>query len=107
MQNVSDNPAAAGSVIVLYATGAGQTSPLLPDGSVVTADNLPIPVLPVTARVGGLKAEVLYAGGAPGMVAGVLQVNLRVPDATPSGLSLVVLQVGGQTSQAGLTIAVQ
>jgi uncharacterized protein (TIGR03437 family) len=104
--NSATNPAAAGSVVVLYATGAGQTSPLLPDGAVVTADALPLPLLPVGVTIGGQTADVLYAGGAPGLVAGVLQVNVRVP-AGMSGPAAVVLQVGGQSSQAGLTIALQ
>ncbi len=106
--NSGVNPAPAGSVIVLYATGAGQTSPLLPDGSVVSADHLPVPVLPVSVQVGGQAAQVLYAGGAPGLVAGILQVNVRLPDGVGSGASVpVVLQVGDQSSQAGLTIAVK
>jgi uncharacterized protein (TIGR03437 family) len=106
--NSSDNPAPAGSMVVLYATGGGQAAPQPADGSVVSADNLPLPVLPVTAQIGGRPAEVLYAGGAPGMVAGILQVNLRVPTGVATGSPApVVLQVGGQSSQGGLTIAVR
>ncbi|HLK66391.1 MAG TPA: hypothetical protein VKU19_23315 [Bryobacteraceae bacterium] len=106
--NNGSNSAQAGTVIVLYATGAGQTAPILPDGSVVSADLLPVPILPVTVAMGGIPAEVVYAGGAPGLVAGVLQVNVRVPDALAgSGPVPVVLQAGGQSSQAGLTVAIQ
>jgi uncharacterized protein (TIGR03437 family) len=106
--NSSTNPAAAGSVIVLYATGGGLTSPLVPDGSVVTTDVLPRPVLPVTASIGGQPATVLYAGGAPGIAAGVLQVNVQLPDGLAAGSSVpVILTIGGQSSQAGVTIAVR
>jgi len=106
--NSSANPAAEGSVIVLYATGSGQTSPFVPDGSVVTAGFLPRPALPVTASIGGQPATVLYAGGAPGMVVGVLQVNVQLPDGLAAGSSVpVTLTVGGQSSQAGVTIAVR
>jgi uncharacterized protein (TIGR03437 family) len=105
--NGSQNPAAAGSVIVLYATGGGQTSPIVPDGSVVSAGQLPRPVLPVTALIGGQPATVLYAGGSPGTVAGVMQVNVQVPGGLPAGPVPVTLQVGGQSSQSGVTIAVR
>jgi len=106
--NSSGNPAAQGSVVTIYAEGAGQLNPPLPDGSVVTADNLPQPVLPVSVLVNGQTATVWYAGGAPGNVAGVLQVNFQLPDGTPSGPNVpVVLQVGKATSKQSLTIAVQ
>jgi uncharacterized protein (TIGR03437 family) len=106
--NSSQNPATAGSVITLYATGGGQTSPIVTDGSVVTAGQLlPRPVLAVTALIGGQPATVLYAGGSPGMVAGVMQVNVQVPGGLPAGPVPVTLQVGGQSSQSGVTIAVR
>ena len=34
---------------------------------------------PVHVYIGGGAAELLYAGAAPGMVAGVAQANVRVP----------------------------
>jgi uncharacterized protein (TIGR03437 family) len=106
--NSADNPAAPGSFITLYATGAGQMNPQLLDGFVVAADNLPMPVLPVTAQVGGRNALVQYAGGAPGMVAGVLQVNVQIPDGTRSGPAVpITLRIGARASQSGLTIAIQ
>jgi uncharacterized protein (TIGR03437 family) len=104
--NGTNSPAAAGSVIVLYATGAGLFSPPLSDGSVVGIDTLPVPALPVYVDVAGSPAKVLYAGGAPGAVAGVLQVNLEIPAGTPaSAATPVVLRVGDRTSQPGITIA--
>jgi uncharacterized protein (TIGR03437 family) len=58
--------------------------------------------------VNGQSATVLYAGGAPGLVAGVLQVNFQLPDGTPSGPAIpVTLQVGRFASKQSLTIAVQ
>ena len=105
--NSAANPAAPGSVIVLYATGAGQLSPPGRDGLVVAANSLPLPVLPVSATVGGQPAQVLYAGGAAGMVEGIIQVNLQIPSGVQPGPVDVVLQIGGHTSQPGLTVAVQ
>jgi uncharacterized protein (TIGR03437 family) len=105
--NSDDNPAAPDSVIVLYATGVGQFSPPGQDGAVVTANNLPLPVLPVSATVGGQTAQVLYAGGGAGMLQGIVQVNLRIPDGVPTGPAEVVLQIGDRTSQPGLMVALQ
>jgi uncharacterized protein (TIGR03437 family) len=104
--NSPSNPAGAGSVITLWATGAGQSSPAGQDGAVVSASNLPAPILPVTAQIGGLPASVLYAGGGPGIVEGVIQVDLRVPGGLPARApASVVLWMGGISSQAGLTVA--
>ena len=72
------NPAKCGEVVMIWATGFGQTEPPGRDGA-INEEPLPRPVLPVTATVGGLPADVLFAGGAPGMVAGVTQVNVRIP----------------------------
>jgi uncharacterized protein (TIGR03437 family) len=77
--NGPSNPAARGSIIVIYATGEGQVIPAGTDGQVITATNLRRPFANVTVRIGGQNAEVLYAGSAPGLVSGALQVNARVP----------------------------
>ena len=100
-------PAAPGSVVTFWATGAGQLSPSGVDGAVVTADLLPRPVLPVLAQIGGQLADVVYAGGAPGAVEGVIQVNLRVPPASQTGAAVpLVLTVGSSSRQPGITLAV-
>jgi uncharacterized protein (TIGR03437 family) len=94
-------------VIVFYATGVGAFSPPGQDGTVVTADSLPLPVLPVSASVGGQPAQVLNAGGGAGMVEGIIQVNLRIPDSVPTGPAEMVLRIGDRTSQPGLTVALE
>jgi uncharacterized protein (TIGR03437 family) len=104
-QNGTANPAAAGSVLSLYATGEGQTLPAGVDGK-LGASPLPQPVATVTATIGGVAAVVRYAGGAPGLIAGVMQVNAIVP-AGVSGTAPVVLTVGGVASQGGVTVAVR
>ena len=106
--NSPDNSAAPGSVITLWATGAGQLSPDGIDGAVVGADILPRPLLPVAAVIGGQPAEVVYAGGAPGMVEGVIQVNVRIPAGSAGGAAIpIILRVGDSTSQQTITLAVQ
>jgi uncharacterized protein (TIGR03437 family) len=96
--NSAENPAAADSVVVLYGTGEGQTDPPGEDGK-PAAEPLPRPVLPVRVTIGGQDAEVLYAGGAPGFTAGLLQLNVRIP-AGVSGTVEVVLHVGEESSRA-------
>lgn len=104
--NSASNPAPAGSVVVLYATGEGVVSPPGIDGTLVGSD-LTQPLANVTATVGGQAADVLYAGGSPGSVEGLLQVNLRIPAGTTSGNAPVSLQIGANSSPAGATIAVK
>lgn len=107
--NSAQNPAAVGSVVSIFATGEGQTQPAGTDG-VINALTLPLPkpALSVSALINGQTAEVLYAGAAPGEVAGMLQVNVRIPANVPSGASVpVTITVGDATSQAGVTVAVK
>jgi uncharacterized protein (TIGR03437 family) len=93
--------------MVLYATGAGLPSEDVPDGQVMGA-HLVRPRNPVFVRVGKLPAEVLYAGSAPYMVNGVLQVNFRVPaEQIPDEAVPIQLIVGPYTSPPGTLIAVR
>ncbi len=104
--NTPGNPADKDSVIVLFGTGEGRTEPEGVDGRLATSV-FPKPRLAVTATVGGLPAEVLYAGAAPNLVSGVLQVNVKVPPGVASGNVPVVVTVGVASSQGGLTVAVR
>lgn len=104
--NGASNPAARGTVVQIYATGGGQTSPAASTGSVTkVAAQL---ALPVTVTIGGVSAQVLYAGSAPGEVEGVVQLNVVVPASVTPGAALPLLvTIGGVASQAGVTLAVQ
>jgi uncharacterized protein (TIGR03437 family) len=106
--NGSANPAAKGSVVVFYATGGGQTDPPGVDGE-ITKDVLSRPRLPVGVWIQGQEAEVLYAGTAPGIVSGVMQVNIKLPMNIPSENGVtVVMKVGNwPPSQDGVTMAVR
>ncbi|MBI2686355.1 MAG: hypothetical protein HYX27_08570 [Acidobacteria bacterium] len=107
--NGANNPAAKNSVISVFATGEGQTTPGGQDGRVIPVDinQLKKPLFPVTATVGGIAAQVEYYGSAPGLISGVMQVNIRVAPNTPSGNQPVVILVGASPSQANLTAAIQ
>jgi uncharacterized protein (TIGR03437 family) len=105
--NSTRNPAAKGSVIATYATGEGQTDPGGIDGQLASGTTLPKPKRLVEVWIGGKRAEVQYAGAAPGQVAGIFQVNARIPDDTPAGEVAVQVKVGDVASQPGITVVVQ
>ena len=92
--------------MVLYGTGEGQTIPPGVDGRLATAV-FPKPVLPVSVTIGGRTADVLYAGAAPSLVAGLFQINVKIPEDVPAGNQEVIVTVGSAGSQAGLTVAVR
>ena len=74
----------------------------------VIATGLKTPVANVTATVGGVPATVVYAGTSPGIVNGVMQVNVTIPAGAPSGNTVpIVITVGTVSSQAGVTLAIQ
>ena len=106
--NSPSNPEQRGNVIVLYATGMGQTNPGGTTGRIMTGTDLRRPLAPVTVRIGGQTAEVTYAGSAPGLVAGAVQVNARIPSNSIIGANVPVqVQIGNVTSQGNVTISIQ
>jgi uncharacterized protein (TIGR03118 family) len=98
--NTLTNAAPAGSVVVMYVTGLGQTQPPGQDGvksgSLVLAET----AAPVTVTMGGKAATVTYAGSAPGQVSGVQQVEVIVPAGAGTGSVPVVVTVNGVSSVA-------
>jgi uncharacterized protein (TIGR03437 family) len=115
--NSPSNPARRGSVISIFGTGGGEAAPGVADGQLV-GGALPRTSLPVSVFFDiGLgddgppakQGEVLYAGGSPGSVAGLLQVNVRVPaNATVAGDKVpFALIVGSQWTVYQATVALQ
>jgi uncharacterized protein (TIGR03437 family) len=94
----TSNPALPGEILILFGEGYGASTPLLADGMIVGTD-LPVPVSPVTLLIDGNPVPTLYAGGAPALINGVLQVNFTVPDLAP-GSHQIQLQVGDRKSPA-------
>jgi uncharacterized protein (TIGR03437 family) len=106
-QTVSTTPAAVGSVIAVYMTGGGQTNPASLTGTVTPVAQLYKLPVTVTATINGVNAPVQFAGAAPGLVTGVVQVNIQVPaGVTGSGLPLSVT-INGSVTASGPTVAVQ
>ncbi len=97
--NGPSNPIATGGFLILYATGEGQTTPSGTDGKAApkTAP-FPMPVKTVSATVNGVPAVVSYAGGAPGFVAGVMQINLQIPTGIAAGTAQLKLFIDNRIS---------
>jgi uncharacterized protein (TIGR03437 family) len=96
------SPARPDEVIELYGTGFGRTIPQVPVGRVVTSP-APLAAWGLTVSIGGLKAEVQFAGIT---MAGVWQINARVPANVPPGDASVFATVDGQSSQTDAFIPV-
>jgi uncharacterized protein (TIGR03437 family) len=106
--NSTAAPAARNSVVQIFATGEGETTPDGLDGLLVPASAATRPKLPVTVRIGNVDATVTYAGSAPGMVAGLIQINARIAANAPLGDAVpVVVTIGGVASQPGVTMVVR
>jgi uncharacterized protein (TIGR03437 family) len=104
------NPAAAGSVCVMYITGAGQTNPPGVDGQLANFPTLaayPRPVLQVSVTLGGVPASVQYAGAAPTFVAGFLQINFQVPAGLTPGAQIPIAVKVGDIAAPLVTMAVK
>ncbi len=107
-RNSVSNPAPLGSVISIFATGLGVTSPASVDGVPTAAVNPPLVAQPVTVSIGEQNAVVSYQGAAPGLVAGVSQINVQIPSSvTPGPAVPVTIAVGGTQSQNSVTVAVK
>ena len=87
--NSADNPAEAGSVVAIWATGAGlmDQSPL--DGRIAPSAYF----FGCCEVAGGVGSSIIYEGAAPGMVAGVVQVNVGL-----GSDSRIQLSVGSKIS---------
>jgi uncharacterized protein (TIGR03437 family) len=115
--NSPSNPARRGSTISVFGTGGGEAAPGVVDGQILD-DVLPTASLPVSVffDVGlgdngpsAQQGEVLYAGGSAGSVAGLLQVNVRVPtEATVTGDKVpFLLLIGSEWTAYEATLALQ
>ena len=77
--NSETNPAAINSIAAIYLTGLGQTVPPSVDGAVNTTPLLSPRIIP-TITTNGRIEQPAFLGAAPGQVAGVMQINLFVPN---------------------------
>jgi uncharacterized protein (TIGR03437 family) len=93
-------PAAVGEVIELYGTGFGPTSPPIPMSQAAFAPA--ILAAPVSAAIGGVAAQVQWAGL---IGPGLYQVNVQVPKVA-AGDQPVTVSISGFQSTAGVYVPV-
>jgi uncharacterized protein (TIGR03437 family) len=95
------SPASLGGYIFVYVTGFG-------DLGSAGADGLQRLTLPVTALIGGIAAQVVYAGEAPGFTIGLQQINVLIPENAPVGSAVPIqLVVDDVSTPSGVTIVIQ
>jgi uncharacterized protein (TIGR03437 family) len=98
------NPIHPGDILVIYATGLGQSTPAGVTGYPAPSSPLSNALTPPTVTLGGVNLPVLWAGLAPGEV-GVNQINVTVPGNVPSGLSLpLTINQGTGTMSVALRV---
>src|SRR5262249_2762209 len=108
LPGVTFTPAKPNEFLTLFMTGLGATNPsfdagVLPDKAGVTVpQKASVSVDGVTLADG----DVLYSGVSPGL-AGVYQVNIKVPGNARDGDLPVVVTIGGVSTPAGAFITVK
>jgi uncharacterized protein (TIGR03437 family) len=100
----SDNPASAGDVLLIYATGLGQTMPVSETGT-LAAFPPQRNTVPVTVTVGGVNAPVVYTIASPGF-AGLYQTAVELPSGVPAGAMPLIIRAASVDSNT-VTIAVR
>lgn len=104
------NPAVKGEAVVIYATGLGDVKNRPALGSPASDSPLSTTVFGPQVTVGGVAAQVLFSGLAPGFVA-LNQVNIRIPDTVPSGNLDLMMQLhylyGGNVASNTVKLPVQ
>ena len=92
-------------------TGEGETSPFGVTGKVTTVASAPPltpgPLLQPSVTIGGQPAGWNFAGEAPTLVSGVMQLNVVVPTNIAAGDQPIVVSFGGNPSQHGVTVSVK
>jgi uncharacterized protein (TIGR03437 family) len=105
--NSADNPASGGTIVELFATGAGAWTPAVLDATVNVAPTT-FTTVPVSLTIGGQSAQILYAGSSPFQSWGLLQINAVVPQGLAAGQQPLMLKVGqGDNAQQQTTIAIK
>ena len=106
--NSTANQAARGSYIAFWATGQGLVDIPQQDGVQPAGPTYPAPTAPVTVTLGPVRvpdANVVFKGL---IYSGEIQVNIKIPDDAPVGLTVpLVLTIGGASSRKDATVAIK
>ncbi len=93
--NASQTPARPGQYVTAYLTGQGLVDPPVTTGDVApSSPPFPKPLALVQVKIGGVLADLQFAGLAPGFIGGLLQMNVLIPD-VPSGELSFDVSIGG------------
>jgi len=102
----SDPNANNRDVLIIYASGLGPVDSTLPNGA-NSIDKLRTATAPIQVLVGGIPAQLIFAGLTPQFV-GIYQINVRMPaGVTPGNAVPIQLVQNGNTSTNLATIAVR
>ena len=107
--NSAANPVHPSGFVVLYSTGAGATSPPSLDGQIWLTTgglqaNVSAQLIIPSSGFAAVTAPVRYAGPAPGLVAGVQQLNIEIPADIPAGNDFLNVTIGSQTISAQVVV---
>src|SRR5262249_30274786 len=115
--NGPTNPAPRGSVVAVWGTGYGQTDPPCPvggpnvPGAVPLSSGVSASMYYVDPNLPGLQlAPVPYAGSAPTLTCGIVQINFQVPIDIPPGsfsFSPAINEKGTVQAPANATVFVK
>jgi uncharacterized protein (TIGR03437 family) len=91
--------------VQIFATGLGTTNPVVAPGQPAPASPPALTTQAVQAQIGGLPAQVQFAGLAPNFV-GLYQVNVVVPAGVAPGdaVPLILTQAGVPSNKVTLAI---
>jgi uncharacterized protein (TIGR03437 family) len=111
--NSPQNPAKPGSTVVLFGTGGGQTNPPSVAGAETPLVLRPLLSTPQVTFGDGPPVAAVWAGAAPGLLSGVTQINVQLPDVIPvvpgypaGTLPLGVSSSNGDFDSGAVTISV-
>jgi len=97
--NSPSNRAKRGSVVTFFGTGGGATKPLGVTGGIWPKHPLAHLTQLVSVQMGNVNADVRYAGSAPGMISGIFQINVLVPDSLLPVEYPIIVTIGGVPNQ--------
>ncbi len=93
------NPVKEGDAVIIYCSGLGEVTPPVASGTAAPGSPW------VTVTIGGLAAQILFAGLTP-TFASLYQVNAVVPQGVAQGEVEVAVSIAGQTSTL-VTVAIE
>ena len=103
--NGPDQGAPPESIVTVFLTGQGPLSSFVPTGEAARSLPLAEAVLPTSATIGGLPAEIKFLGMVPGLV-GIAQANIVIPLGLDAGLHPLVIQIGtGESAPTLLAVS--